>query len=103
TFARNEAFAASRCWMSKWKSVLCRYGSALLFSMGACSLILLFDQEFGRLSPFLVFYGAVARSSWLGGSGPGLLATAAGALAGDYWLPEPLWAPPGAAAPGAAV
>ena len=75
--------------MSRWKSILCRYGMALLFSFAAVLLILPFDEDLGGLSPFFVCYAAVALSSWLGGTGPGLLATAASAAAGDFLLVQP--------------
>jgi len=39
--------------------------------------------------PFLFFAPAVMFSAWFGGFGPGLLATAAGAMIADYYLLEP--------------
>jgi PAS domain S-box-containing protein len=50
---------------------------------------LLLHRPLVELSPFLLFYAAVAVSSWFGGVSPGLLATALGALAADYYLFEP--------------
>jgi two-component system sensor histidine kinase/response regulator len=45
----------------------------------------LFDEE----SPFLLFFGAVVVSAWLGGLGPGLLATVLAALTSDYFFLSP--------------
>jgi PAS domain S-box-containing protein len=41
-------------------------------------------------SPFLLLAGAVIVGAWFGGFGPGLLATALGALAADYFFLPPL-------------
>lgn len=65
------------------------YGFAVLASLAAFAIALAMDAPFTRLSPFFLFYAAVAVSSWCGGTGPGLLATSLGALAGAYFLLEP--------------
>ena len=65
------------------------YGIALLASLAAFAIAMAVDAPFARLSPFFLFYAAVAVSSWCGGTGPGLLATLLGAMAGAYFLLEP--------------
>ncbi len=67
-----------------------RYGVAVL----AVGLILLLRLLLGPLitpqSPFfLLGGGAVMAAAWFGGLGPGLLATALGVLAGDYFFLPP--------------
>ena len=42
-----------------------------------------------KLSPFILFYAAVAVSSWFGGFGPGLVAVVIGTAVTDYYLFEP--------------
>lgn len=47
-----------------------------------------FEALLGIESPFLFYYPAVVASAWLGGWGPGVLATVLGAIATDYfWMP----------------
>ena len=65
------------------------YAVALLTSAAAFALAITLDHPWVTLSPFFLFYAAVAISSWYGGTGPGLFATAIGALAADYYLLEP--------------
>ncbi len=72
------------------KSVMQRYGLAVLSCAAASIVILPFGQDITRLSPFFAYYSAVAVSSWRGGTGPGLLATFIGAAVGAYFLLEPL-------------
>ena len=48
----------------------------------------------GRSDPFLPFVGAVLIASWFGGLGPGLLATALGAMATDFFLVAPFFSLP---------
>ena len=70
-------------------AALTRYGLALLSSGLAFAIGWTFHQPLAEISPFIVFYAAVAFSSWYGGFGPGLLAVAISALAADYYLLEP--------------
>ncbi len=46
-------------------------------------------HRLGEPVPFLLFYAAVAISSWYGGFGPGVLVIAIGAMAVDYYLFNP--------------
>ena len=68
------------------KSLPVRYGVAVMSSITALLIILVVDSPLAQLSPFFLFYAAVAVSSWLGGTGPGVLATGLGALAAAYLL-----------------
>lgn len=65
------------------------YAIAFATSAAALGLGLAIQRPFNELSPFIVFYAAVAVSSWCGGFGPGLVAVGLGALACDYYLLEP--------------
>ena len=66
-----------------------RYGGAILCVAVAVGIRLALGPLWGVKFPYLAFYPAVLASAWLGGLGPGLLATALSALATDY-----LWIPP---------
>ena len=77
-----------------------RYGIAVV----AVALVLLLKLALDPLflehqSPFLMLAGAVMVAAWFGGLGPGLLATALGALAADYFflVPGHAFTPPGRA------
>jgi PAS domain S-box-containing protein len=71
-------------------SVYLRYGVAVV----AVGLVLLLKLVLNPLivqqSPFLLISGAVIVAAWFGGLGPGILATALGALAADYFFLEPV-------------
>ncbi len=66
-----------------------RYAVAGGSAAAAFALAMTLEHPWVNLSPFFLFYAAVAISSWYGGTGPGLLATALGALAVDYYILEP--------------
>jgi signal transduction histidine kinase len=79
-------------------SLLVRYGVAVVAVALAIGLKLALDPLFaGHQSPFLMLAGAVMVAAWFGGLGPGLSATALGALAADYFFLSPIHAftPPG--------
>ncbi|MCA1718985.1 MAG: PAS domain S-box protein, partial [Actinobacteria bacterium] len=52
---------------------------------------LLLDPLIEEETPFLLFFGAVIVGAWLGGLGPGLLATALAALTADYFFLSPTY------------
>jgi signal transduction histidine kinase len=56
------------------------YGVAILAVLGAAGVRILWMPLFGNDTPFLIFFSALALASWLGGMGPGVLATLLGAL-----------------------
>jgi len=66
-----------------------RYGVALAVTALALVLRMSLDLAFVDSSPFLIFTPAVMLGAWYGGLGPGLVATAAGALACNYFLLKP--------------
>jgi signal transduction histidine kinase len=51
----------------------------------------LLKSALGDVAPLLLFTLSVMVSAWYGGLGPGLLATALGALLGDYFFIEPFY------------
>src|SRR5689334_15005717 len=78
-----------RAMTSKRISLFKRYGFAVLTTGVALGLTAGLHEPWNRLSPFFLFYAAVAISSWYGGLGPGLLSVAIGAAAADYYLLPP--------------
>ena len=72
-----------------------RYAFALVATLVALALKLAIDRWTPNVGPFLFFAFAVMLSAWFGGFGPGLLATASGALAADHFLLKPYPGVPG--------
>ena len=71
-------------------SPLLRYGVAVISIALVLGLKLLVDPLIAEQSPFLLFAAAVIVAAWFGGLGPGLLATALGAVAADYYFLSPV-------------
>jgi PAS domain S-box-containing protein len=71
-------------------SIFLRYGVAILAVALVIALKLLVDPLIAEQSPFLLLAAAVVVGAWFGGLGPGLLATALGALAADYFFLPPV-------------
>jgi len=71
---------------------------AYLLALCITALVLLGREAvagfLGRSDPFLPFVGAVLIASWFGGLGPGLLATALGAMVTDFFLVAPFFSLP---------
>jgi signal transduction histidine kinase len=67
-----------------------RYGVAVASVALALGLKLLLDPVMTQHSPFLLLAGAVMVAAWFGGLGPGLLATALGAMTADYHFLSPV-------------
>src|SRR5262249_37218840 len=57
-------------------ALVLRYLFAALSVLLVLLLKSLLDPWIGKETPFLLFFGAILVSAWLGGLGPGLLATA---------------------------
>jgi PAS domain S-box-containing protein len=72
--------------MKRFLDTALRYGVAVLAVGVALGLKLLLDPLITDQSPFLLLAGAVVVGAWFGGLGPGLLATALGALGADYFF-----------------
>ena len=69
-------------------SIARRYGLAVLLTALAIIASIVLAPHWNPRHLLLPFYPAVMLSAWLGGFGPGLLATLVSALAMDYfWLP----------------
>jgi PAS domain S-box-containing protein len=69
---------------------LSRYGSAIAIIAVAAALRFTLNPVWGVGLPYITFYPAVMLSAWLGGIGPGLVATALAALIADYfWVSPP--------------
>lgn len=66
------------------------YAVAVGSSLAALLVTAALEPRLAHLSPFFLFYAAVALSSWWGGTGPGLLCTALGASTATYFLLAPL-------------
>jgi PAS domain S-box-containing protein len=71
------------------RSLVLPYGVATLAVALVVLLKLILDPLITEQSPFLLLAGAVVVGAWFGGLGPGLLATALGALAADYFFLPP--------------
>jgi PAS domain S-box-containing protein len=71
------------------RTILLRYGGAVIFTALAVLLRWLLDPWLGDFLPFPTLYGAVAVAAWLGGYGPALLAVVLGYLACDWLFTEP--------------
>jgi signal transduction histidine kinase len=67
-----------------------RYTVAVASTVASLAIAMLVGHPLARLSPFFLFYAAVALSAWYGGTMPGLLSVALGALAAIYFLLPPL-------------
>jgi PAS domain S-box-containing protein len=80
---KSEAILATR------PSLPVRYGVAVVSVALVLLLKLLLDPLIEEQSPFLLLAAAVMIGAWFGGLGPGLLATALGSLAADYFFLPP--------------
>jgi PAS domain S-box-containing protein len=68
-----------------------RYGVAIALIAVAAALRVALNPVWGIGLPYITFYPAVMLVAWLGGLGPGLVATALSALLADYfWISPPL-------------
>jgi K+-sensing histidine kinase KdpD len=67
-------------------SALMRYGLALAVVLIAFGLRFYFFGTTDRRFPFIFFVPAAMIAAWFGGMVPGLLATAAGLMLGDYFF-----------------
>jgi Domain of unknown function (DUF4118) len=70
-----------------------RYAVAGLLTVMALSLALIGEGTWGSAATYSFFLGAVMLSSWVGGPGPGIMATVLSTLAADYFLIPPLQYP----------
>lgn len=87
TFQGNEL--VSRAGRTGQAGPVLRYGFALVAVAFALAVRLLLQPVLGEAAPLLAFVPAVLVAAWFGGKGPGLLATAAGGLAGTWFFLPP--------------
>ena len=78
---RAQAFRVTAIWS--------RYGLALLCAGAALLLQMAVAPYTGQRYPFPAFYAGVALATWLGGSGPGVLALILGYLGEDWYIVLP--------------
>ncbi len=81
---------------------LWRYGFAVLAVAAATALKLLLAPVIQEETPFLLFAIALILSAWVGGWGPGLLATGLAVISADQFFSSPAYAF-GIVSPGDAV
>ena len=81
---KSEAHSGSR------HSLPLRYGVGVASVTLALGLKQLLDPLMTQHSPFLLLAGSVMVAAWFGGLGPGLLATALGAISADYVFLSPV-------------
>ena len=74
---RRRALSARR--------VLAYPAALVLVALAGVVTLLLWQAWFSR-NPHALFYAAVVLAAWFGGTGPGLLASAAAVLLIDYWF-----------------
>src|SRR5215475_1594188 len=67
------------------------YFTAIAVTVAVFTVRFLLDPALGSVAQLLLFTLSVVVASWHGGLGPGLLATALGALLADYFFMEPLY------------
>ncbi len=72
-----------------WRSLLIRYGTAIVATLLATLLRELLDPILEHRAPFSAYYAAVMFTAWYGGLGPSLLALVSGAVLADYFFIEP--------------
>jgi PAS domain S-box-containing protein len=70
------------------RSLWAQYGVAIASVLIALTFSLVF-RTFFEENPFLLFWGAIAITSWYGGLGPSLLAVALSTLLSSYFLMPP--------------
>jgi PAS domain S-box-containing protein len=71
------------------RSLLLRYGVAVLATILATLLRKLLDPVLGHAAPFTAYFVAIMLTAWYGGLGPSLLALVSGALLATYLFVEP--------------
>jgi len=76
--------------MNLFNLKLKRYGLALGSVLAAFAARYILEPTLGVVAPLVLFSLAITVSAWYGGLGPGLVATLASGLLGDYFFIEPL-------------
>ena len=71
------------------RSLLLRYGVAVIATILATLLRKLLDPVLGDTAPFSAYFVAIMLTAWYGGLGPSLVALVSGALLAGYLFVEP--------------
>jgi uncharacterized protein DUF4118 len=87
---KSGAYWESGAYWASRRSLPLRYGVAVASVAMATGLKLLIEPLLPQQAPFLLLAGAVMVAAWFGGLGPGLVATALGALSADYFYLAPV-------------
>src|SRR4030095_11809249 len=78
-------------YMSALQTKPSRYFIAIAATAVALTARYALESALGDVAPLLVVRLSLLGVAWYGGLGPGLLATALGALLGDFYFIEPLY------------
>jgi signal transduction histidine kinase len=75
--------------MQRVSLLVIQYGTAVLTVGALIAFKIILDPLIGDGNAFLLLLAGIMFTSWVGGMGPGLLATALAALFGDYFFLNP--------------
>src|SRR5262245_34841226 len=67
-----------------------QYFVAIAATAVALAARFMLESALGHVAPFIIFTLSVVVVAWYGGLGPGILATALGAVLGSYYFIEPI-------------
>src|SRR5215475_8940991 len=87
----SPGYKLEKKYMSALPSKSSQYFVAIAATAVAFTARFVLEPALGDVAPLLVFTLSVVVTAWYGGLGPGLLATALGAILGDYFFIEPLY------------
>src|SRR5262245_42423148 len=87
----SPGYKLEKKYMSALPSKSSQYFVAIAATAVAFTARFVLEPALGDVAPLLVFTLSVVVAAWYGGLGPGLLATALGALLGIYFFIEPLY------------
>jgi len=87
----SPEYRLEKKYMSALHSKSSQYFVAIMATAVVFTARFLLNSDLGDVAPLLMFTLSVMVAAWYGGLGPGLLATALGALLGDYFFIEPFY------------
>src|SRR5262245_45950026 len=87
----SPGYRLEKKYMSALHSKSSQYFVAIVATAVVFTARFLLNSDLGDVAPLLMFTLSVMVAAWYGGLGPGLLATALGALLGDYFFIEPFY------------
>ena len=77
----------------RWRSLLRRYGAALVAVVLATLLRMWLDPFLENRAPFSTYFVAIMFAAWYGGIGPSLMVMVVGAFGGGLLLHRASWFP----------